>query len=392
MSSNETLNEILKRVNKNFGEAVAKIGVEDLTGSGTLSLGSPGFDFCLYNSLPTNRIVEFCGEEGSGKTTTSYLVAASYQRKELNDNPDNPRSILFVDLECGADPKWAKLAGYDMSSTSRVPTVCLRPEGQSAEQVFDVIVDFLKTGEIGLIIIDSLSMLVPQQVYDQSFEKKEMGGIAKPLGDFVKRIKGLLVKHNCLLIGINQVRDNIGGYGPSLITSGGRGWKHACDVRMMFKRGNFFDEDGNELNKSAQSPAGYVMEAYVLKTKVCRWDRKLGRLCISYTKGVDILQDTIDVAIYFGLIDNSSQGWFKIVDVDTGELLKDSEGNEIKIRGRKNVKPYFENHVDEWKKLYNKVYEMISKKDDPNIVAFEKLLNIDINEQLGVEDMNSLND
>lgn len=387
----ETVQELLKKINKTFGEQIATIGVEDLTKFGTLSLGSPGFDFCLYNSLPTNKLVEFCGKESSGKTTTSYLVAASFQRKELKENPDNPRSILFVDLECGADPSWAKKMGYDMSETADVSTICIRPEGQSAEQVFDMILDFLKTGEIGLIIIDSISMLVSQQVYDQSFEKKEMGGIAKPLGDFVKRVKGLLVKYNCLLIGINQVRDNVGGYGDPLITSGGRGWKHGCDVRLMFKRGNFFDEDGNELTKSAQSPAGYVMEVYVLKTKVCKWDRKLGRLCISYTKGVDILQDTIDVAIYFGLIDNSTQGWFKIINQDTGEIEKDSEGNDIKIRGRKNVKPYFEEHIDQWKKLYDKVYEMISRKEDPNIIAFEKLLNIDINEKLGV-DINSLED
>lgn len=387
----ETVQELLKKINKTFGEQIATVGVEDLTKFGTLSLGSPGFDFCLYNSLPTNKLVEFCGKEASGKTTTSYLVAASFQRKELKENPNNPRSILFVDLECGADPSWAKKMGYDMSETADVSTICIRPEGQSAEQVFDIILDFLKTGEIGLIIIDSISMLVSQQVYDQSFEKKEMGGIAKPLGDFVKRVKGLLVKYNCLLIGINQVRDNIGGYGDPLITSGGRGWKHGCDVRLMFKRGNFFDEDGNELTKSAQSPAGYIMEVYVLKTKVCKWDRKLGRLCISYTKGVDILQDTIDVAIYFGLIDNSTQGWFKIINQDTGEIEKDSEGNDIKIRGRKNVKPYFEEHIDQWKKLYDKVYEMISRKEDPNIIAFEKLLNIDINEKLGV-DINSLDD
>ena len=316
-------------------------------------------------------------------TTSAYLVSASYQKRELKIHPNNPRAILFVDLECSADPAWAKLTGYDMSAEAKVPTICLRPEGQSAEQIFDTIIEFLKTGEVGLIIIDSLSMLVSQQVYDQSFEKKEIGGIAKPLGDFVKRIKGLLTKYDCCLIGINQVRDNVGGYGPSLITSGGRGWKHACDVRMMFKKGAFFDEEGNELTKSAQSPAGYIMEAYVLKTKVCRWDRKLGRLCISYTKGVDILQDTIDVAIYFGLIDNSSQGWFKIINPETGETELDSEGNEIKIRGRKNVKPYFEEHIDQWKKLYDKVYELISRKEDPNIVAFEKLLNIDINEKLG---------
>ena len=388
----ESLKEILKKVNKNFGDQIAKVGVEDLTLRGTLSLGSPGFDFCLYNSLPTNRIVEFCGAEGSGKTSTSYLVAASYQRKELEQNPESPRSILFVDLECGADPTWASKMGYDMSETAKVSTICLRPEGQSAEQIFDIVIDMLKTGEVGLIILDSLSMLVSQQVYDQSFEKKAMGGIAKPLGDFVKRVKGLLVKYNCLLIGINQVRENISGYGDPLITSGGRGWKHACDVRLMFKRGPFFDEDGNELTKAAQSPAGYIMEAYVLKTKVCKWDRKLGRLCISYTKGVDILQDTIDVAIYFGLIDNSSQGWFKIINSDSGQLELDEDGNEIKIRGKKNLKPYFEEHIDQWKKLYDKVYELISRKDDPYIKSFEELLNINLNEKLGVNADTNLED
>ena len=68
---------------------------------GTLSLGSPSLDFCLYNSFPEKRIIEFTGAEGSGKTSLAYMVAASYQRKEIQRNPENPRYILFVDLEWG---------------------------------------------------------------------------------------------------------------------------------------------------------------------------------------------------------------------------------------------------------------------------------------------------
>lgn len=379
----DSVADILKEVNKKYNDNVMTVGVEDLTSYGTLSLGSPGFDFCLYNCFPERKIVEFSGAEGSGKTTTAYLVAASYIRKELERNPDNPRGILFVDLECGADPTWSIKMGYDMND-STVKTYRLTGSDMAAEHIFDVIINMVKTGEIGLIIIDSLNMLVPLQVFDESLEKKDMGGIAKPLGDFSRRIKGLLVKYNCTLIGINQLRENIGGYGNPITTSGGRGWKHATDVRMMFKKSSFFDDEGNEVKSSAESPAGYIMEAAVLKTKVCKWDRKLGRIYVNYDRGVDIMQDTIEVATYFGFIDNSVQGTFKIVDPDTGELLCDDEGKEIKIRGKKNVKPYFEEHPKLWKRLYDKVYEKLSEKENPNVIAFEKMLNIDVDEAFNI--------
>lgn len=383
--NDETLADILKRAKKDFGAKVMTVGVDDLTSYGTLSLGSPGLDFCLYNSLPEARIIEYCGGEGSGKTTASYLTAASFQKKEIKRNPDNPRKILFVDLECTIDPYWSmKACGYDMNSHP-VETICFRPEDLSAEQIFDYIIALVKTGEIGLVIIDSLNMLVGQQTHNKSMEDKDMGGIAKVLGDFVKRITSILIKYQCTLIGINQLREKIGGYGNPLTTSGGRGWKHGCSVRLMFKKGAFYDEDGEELKSTAESPAGYIMEVAVLKTKVCKWDRKLGRTRLSYDRGIDILQDTIDIATIFGYIDNSVQGSFKLIDPDTGEMLLDENGNEIKIRGKRNLKPYFEEHLDQWRKLYDKVYEKLEQKEDPNIVAFEKMLNVDIASSFNVD-------
>ena len=40
-----SLNEVLKDISKKFGENVVRIGVEDLTVDGVLSLGSPSADF-----------------------------------------------------------------------------------------------------------------------------------------------------------------------------------------------------------------------------------------------------------------------------------------------------------------------------------------------------------
>ena len=380
------LNDVLKSISKKYGDTVVKIGVEDLTVDGVISLGSPSADFCLYGGIPEGRIIEFSGAEGSGKTTTAFICAGMYQKKELERNPENPRAIIFLDNEGTADPVWAKVLGYDMSDSAKVPTICLRPEAQSAEEIFDMALDMLKTGEGGLLIFDSIATLVPQQISEESMEKQQIGGVAKSLTRFANTAIGLLRKYKATLIAINQVRENISGYGDPLITPGGRSWKHACSSRIMFKRGDFFDEDGNKLQKKdAQSPAGHVVEMYVLKTKTCKWDRKLSYYTLNYTKGVDIVADTVDVATHFGYIQNPAQGSFTVVDPDTGEIMKDEDGKDIKIRGKKNLVDYFRNNLNIWKKIYDLCENKLKQKDNPFIKSFEEMLNIDLNEKLGID-------
>jgi recombination protein RecA len=381
-----TLNEVLKDISKKFGDNVVKIGVEDLTVDGVLSLGSPSADFSLYGGIPEGRITEFSGAEGSGKTTTAFICAGQYQKKEIERNPENPRAIVFLDNEGTADPVWAKTLGYDMSEDAKVPTICLRPEAQSAEDILDMAINMLKTGEVGLLIFDSIATLVPQQIINESQEKQQMGGNAKALTRFANTAIGLLRKYKATLIAINQVRENISGYGDPLITPGGRSWKHACSSRIMFKRGAFFDEDGNELQKkNAQSPAGHIVEMYVLKTKTCKWDRKLAYYHLNYTKGVDIVADTIDVAMHFGYVQNPAQGTFTLVNPDTGETMVDESGKDIKIRGRKNLTDFFRQDLKTWKKVYDLCEDKLKQKDDPYIKSFEEMLNINLNEKIGID-------
>ncbi len=386
----DSLNDVLKKISKKYGDNVAKFGADDLAVDGILSLGSPMIDYCLYGGVPEGRTIELSAAEGSGTTTTSFLIAASYCREELKRNPDYPRSIVFLDNEGTLDPIWANVFGYDLSENAPVRTIVIRPEGQNAEEIFDMALDFLRTGEVGLLIFDSIATLVPAQIADESMEKYQMGGIAKSLTRFANTALGLLRKYKATLVAINQVRENMSGYGSSLMTPGGRAWKHACSSRLMFKRGDFFDEDGNVLKTTAESPAGHIVNVAVLKTKTSKWDRKGGSYRLNYTKGVDILSDTIEAALHFGLIDNSVQGTFKIINPETGEVKLDSEGKEIKIRGKKNVTTYFEEHKDEWKILYDKVYDQITQKESPYIKAFEDMLNNNAQEVFGQEVMQAI--
>jgi recombination protein RecA len=388
MAETKSLAEVMKSISKKYGENIVRQGAEALECDGILSLGSPTVDFCLYGGIPEGRIIEFSGAEGGGKTTTAFLVAASYQKEELKRNPENPRKIVFLDNEGTLDPTWASVFNYDLSEDAVVPTIVLRPEGQSAEVIFDMALDMLRTGEVGLLIFDSIATLVPAQISDASMEQYQMGGIAKSLTRFANTALGLLRKYKATLIAINQVRENMSMYGNPLTTPGGRAWKHACSSRLMFKRGDFFDEDGNKLSTSAESPAGHIVNVAVLKTKTSKWDRKVGSYRLNYTKGVDVLSDTLEVALHFGFIDNSTQGTFKLVDPDTGELLHDEDGNEIKIRGKANLTKYFNEHLDEWRKLYDRIYEKIRQKECPYVKSFEEMLGLSLEEDFGLDGVN----
>ena len=148
MAEAKTLDEVLKSLNKKFNEKVAYIGAPDITRRGTLSLGTPGLDYCLYNSLPRDRIIEIFGKEGSGKTTCAFLLAASFQREEMKKPFEERKKILYVDLEHTVDSEWAIKTGYDMSDDAEVQTVYFGPVDVSAEIILDYVREMIKTGEI----------------------------------------------------------------------------------------------------------------------------------------------------------------------------------------------------------------------------------------------------
>ena len=364
---------------------IAHIGVSGDRFKSTFSLGSPSLDFMTYNSIPEGIFIEISGREASGKTTLAFKIAADFIRKEKQKSEEERRHILFVDAEGTADPDWALTSGgYDMNDPE-IETLYLTPLGQTAEQILDDVRETVASGKIGLVIFDSLVAVAGQQTADESMEKKDMGGIAKILADFVKRTTGLFNRFRTTFIGINGIYLDPSGYGNPEKTPGGEYWKRACSLRLRVKRGDFFADDGTILKGSSEiSPAGHVIEVALLKTKFCRWDRKLGRCHLNYTKGIDILQDTIELSTYFKIIQEPSKGYFIVTDPDSGEALTE------KIHGQGNIKPYFEEHLDVWRRVYDKVYELLAKKDDPNNISFEKMLNINVEELFGI-DLNNEN-
>jgi recombination protein RecA len=227
--TNEAVNSIIKDIRKKYGEESASSAAE-MPPMTTVHSGSLALDFALgCGGMPSNRVVEFLGEEGSGKTTAALLVAEQI----ILQQPE--RAVVMLDMEHKLTPSWVeKLMGDTIENL-----VVLNPD--TIEQASDMMRDTVKSGKVSMVILDSIGGAPTQQVMDdeRSAEQAEsMGGNAKGVTKFGRWAANFSAKYNCLVVGINQQRDDLKSrHGNLIVTPGGRGWKHNCLVRIQFRKG-----------------------------------------------------------------------------------------------------------------------------------------------------------
>ena len=99
------------------------------------------------------------------------------------------------------------------------------------------------------------------------------------------------------------------------------------------------DENGNEMNSRAESPAGNYVLMSMVKNKSCPPTRRTGFYTLNYEFGIDYLKDLVEVAMKYGIIDKSG-AWFSIIDTETGEL-------KAKLQGMSNVYKHLEDPENE---------------------------------------------
>lgn len=338
------MEELIKKINKESDE-IMSVGLPTYDYE-RIPFSSPRMNYMTFGGIPVGSLVEFFGEQHGGKTTTALDIVANYQQMQTG------KGVLYCDCENTLDRAWAKKIGVDIDSI-----YLLQPKSESAETIFQYVLDAIDTDEIGLVIIDSLAAMVSQQELDKDAGEKTYGGISMALTRFSKKAELACHKHRCTLIGINQMREVIGSMFPMEDTPGGKCWKHMCSVRLEFRRGKFIDEKGNELNRSAENPHGNIVMVSMHKNKSCPPTRRVGFYTINYETGVDWVKDMIDVAMKYGYVEKSG-AWFKFIDVETGEIVKD------KIQGMANVYAILgeDNTLFEW--LRDKVYERLEKEQD----------------------------
>lgn len=339
------MDALLNEVNKKVKEEIIFKGLASYNYN-KIPFTSPRANYCTYGGVPIGKVIEFYGAEHGGKTTSALDVVGQFQSLEKmkaeEEKNYTERDVFYCDVENTLDSEWAQKLGVDTDKM-----YLLQPKSQSAEQIFDLITDAIETGDIGLVVLDSIAAMVSQDELDKDYDEKSFGGISGPLSRFAKKVEMLCAKYNCTLIGINQVRDDVNSTWGGYKTPGGRAWKHICIMRVEFSKGQFLDESGAKLSNNAETPSGTLIQFKVVKNKTCPPDRRVGFYTINWN-GVDYLADLIEVAILYGVIVEQSKGYFVIPDI-----------SEDKIHGKGNVRSFLAEHQEIMEQVDAKVNELI---------------------------------
>lgn len=347
------IEEELKKINKAAKEEILTIGLSDYGSYQRIPFTSPRMNYCTYGGVPVGKLIEFYGAEHGGKTTTALDIVANFQlmeRQKAEADPDyTERSVLYCDCENTLDVEWATKLRVDCDSM-----LVLQPKGQYAEQIFEFILTLVDTDEVGLVVIDSLGAMVSKQEAEKTIEDKTYGGISMALSRFSKEGEMAMARHNCTCIGINQVREDMNSTWGGYKTPGGKAWKHLCAVRLQFSRGKFFDENGADLTRSAETPAGNYVQMSIEKIKSCAPNRRTGFYTLNYKTGIDYLADLIEVAIKYGIIEKSG-AWFTIMDIETADGVPSPKSE--KIQGQHGVYEYLGTHQE----MLDYVDDMVNK-------------------------------
>lgn len=352
------LSQLIQDINKAKKEELLAYGIPSAKNE-VLAFSSPIPNYMLYGGLPRGRLIEFAGEESSGKTTTALDIVTNAQARfkqeweqEIADlqalkSPSKkqaqrlqelmagePLRVFYADCENTLDSQWATLLGVDIQTM-----LIFKPMAESAEEIFEIVLKMIDTGEIGLVVIDSLGVLLSAQAYEKTMEERTYGGIAMALTLFSKKAEMACKRTGCTLIGINQMRDDMNSTYGRQITTGGKAWKHNCSVRLLFRKGMFIDEQGAELKRTSANPSGNIVEISIEKTKTCKPDRRLGSYTLRYRTGIDLLADLVELAITFGIVEQGGS-WFSLIDISTGEVMTDQAGDTIKFQGKSKLLDY----------------------------------------------------
>ncbi len=191
-------------------------------------------DLLTGGGLPKDRIVIIWGNKSSGKTTLMLKTIGKF----LENNKDEV--VLYADLEHSYDPIWASnfIAKEDMCRLH-----IIQPD--YGELAIDMIMKYSQSDDLGMIVVDSIAMLIPTKEAEGDAGDQNIGLQARLVNKFFRKIipvisqkKRLLNKHLGVFL-INQPRVKFGGhaFGAQTMKVGGmmQDLVNSLDIHMYTK-------------------------------------------------------------------------------------------------------------------------------------------------------------
>lgn len=260
------LSAAIKDIEKKCGKgSIMKLGGRVEISGPSVSTGSMSLDCALGGlGLPFGRVVEIYGPESSGKTTLALHILANVQKKDLKG--------AMIDAEHAMDPPYAKKLGVNLDDL-------LFSQPDYGEQALGIVQKLIMSGEVKIIIIDSVAALVPKKELEGEMDDETIGLQARLMGKALRKIAGYASKYGVLVIFLNQEREKIGGFSRGgKTTPGGKALKFWASVRIEIKR--------RSTDKEKEKAVSNLIYAKVAKSKICP-PFAVGKFYITFAMGID---------------------------------------------------------------------------------------------------------
>lgn len=326
----KTLFALGKKLNEKYETTNALVRLGDKVGTKlpSISTGLPSFDYGVVGTggIPKGRIIEVFGPESAGKTSFTLHIIAECQKAG--------GIAAFVDAEHALDPSWAALLGVDVEKL-----VVSQPD--SGEQALDTVDELVESQSVDLIVVDSVSALVPEAELAGEIGDCHVGLQARLLSQAMRILTAKCAANKTTVIFINQLREKIGTmYGNPETTSGGRALKFYSSVRIDVRR--------REEIKQGSTLLGHQIRVKAVKCKVGVPFRET-TIDLVYTEGFDKIGDMITFASNHGMFEMSGS-WYSL---DLGK------GSERLANGLANLKEVLSGNEPVLSILRKKIADLI---------------------------------
>jgi len=282
--TNKALDNAVNEIKERFGEgAIMKMREIQAVNVDTVPTGSIAMDLALgVGGMPRGRIIEIYGGESSGKTTLSLHVIAEAQKAG--------GTCAFVDAEHAMDPDYARRIGVNTDDL-------LISQPDSGEQALQIVETLVKTGDIDVIVVDSVAALTPQREIEGEIGDQHIGLQARMMSQAMRKLTSIMAKTKTIVIFINQTRQKVGlVFGNPETTPGGLALKFYASVRVNLTR--------TAQIKGGDEIIGNRVKAKVVKNKVAA-PFKTAEFDIYYNEGISKAGDALRTGLNFGFVKQS---------------------------------------------------------------------------------------
>lgn len=321
------LSEVMKELNKKYGaETVMLVNDKESLKIESFPTGCYSFDNIFgTGGVPKGRILDIYGEPSSGKSTMAMFIVAQIQKQG--------GTAVWIDVEYSFTSDYAKMVGVDTSKL-----ILVQP--QNAESALSILNDFVGSGEVDIVVVDSTGALVPTKELEGELEDANVALQARMMSKVLRMITPSCSKNKTSVLFISQTRAKIGIFhGASKDSTGGNALKFYCAVRLNVER--------------IKTLKGTNDEVYGNRLRITATKNKIGKpfksaeIELYFEKGLDVVGDILDVATEK-----------KIVEKDGNTYAYDKQKLGV---GRNSSRDFLEEHADVFDKIREQLFKLEEK-------------------------------